>query len=157
MYTHVTIKGNIGYLILTSKIIQGHQRSKLYIEFIEVKTLKDSQICNFCMHTHMAHRNKIFYFNLTPAVKGGHWSSNIANWGYTIMKTLRCNFCMHTLIASSNIWDGNILKFEVVRGHRSKFLCDKWPQITFGVNWTSYVSGSYMSIHVKNCGPLTWY
>ena len=92
MYTHVTIKGNIGYLILTSKIIQGHQRSKLYIEFIEVKTLKDSQICNFCIHTHMAHRNKIFYFNLTPAVKGGHWSSNIANWGYTIMKTLRCNF-----------------------------------------------------------------
>ena len=83
----------------------------------------------FCMHTHITSRNNVGYVNLTSEVKGGHWRSilrghcrsKIANWGHSLMKTLRDAICcMYTLIVSIGIWDCNILTSEVIRGHRSK-------------------------------------
>ena len=114
--------------------LEGHLRSP------EVKTLKRGhwgqnfktipRDAIFCMHTHMTPRNNIAYFYLTSKVKGGHrrskhkghWRSKNANWGHTLMKTLRdAIFCMHTLIVSIDIWDCKMLTSKVIRGHwRSK-------------------------------------
>ena len=128
MDTQVTPRSKIGYVILTSGVNWGHQRSKTGIwghwgqNF--KTTLRDAI---FCMHTHMTPRNNVGYVNLTAEVKGGHWRSkfsghwrsNIANWGHTLMKALRdAILCMYTLIVSIDIRDCKILTFKIIRGHR---------------------------------------
>ena len=131
MDTHVTPGSKIGYVILTSEVNWGHQRSKTGIwghwGQIFKTTLRDAI---FFMHTHMTPRNDVGYLNLTSEVKGGHrrsklrghWRSKIVNWGHTLMKTLRdAIFCMYNLIVSTNICDFKILTSEVIWGHwRSK-------------------------------------
>ena len=79
---------------------------------------------------HTTPRNNIGYLNLTSEVTGvhrwsnlwGHWRSKIANWGHTLMKTLRDTiFCIYTLTVSTKISDFKILTSEVICCHwRSK-------------------------------------
>ena len=112
-------------MILTLKLVCGHQRSKT-VNWghwgQSTKTIPRDAI--FCMHNLLFPRNNIANFNLTSEVKGGHqrskhrghWRSKITYWGHNLIKTLRdTNFCMHTLIVSIDMWDCKFFSSEVTR------------------------------------------
>ena len=127
MHTHVTPESRIGYVNLIPKFIWGHQRSKTVNWGNWGQNFKTfSKYATFCMHTHMSSRNNIAYFKFTSKIKGGHqrskhrghWRLKIANWGHTLVKTLRdAIFCMHNLIVSIDIWDCKILTSVIIRNN----------------------------------------
>ena len=126
MDTQVTPESIIGYVILISEVIWGHQRSTT------VNWGHSGQNCKstlrdaiFCMYTHMIPRNNVDYVNLTSKVNGGHqrwklrghWRSKIAEVILTKKNTRDAIFYMYVLIVSIYIGYYKILTSKVIRGH----------------------------------------
>ena len=127
MDTQVTPESIIGYVILISEVIWGHQRSTT-VNWGQwgqncKTTLRDAI---FCMYTHMIPKNNVDYVYLTSKVNGdhqrwklrGHWRSKIANWGHTLIKNTRdAFFYMYIRIVSIYIGYYKILTSKFIRGH----------------------------------------
>ena len=128
MDTQVTPESILGYVILISKVIWGHQWSTAVNWGQNCKmTLRDAI---FCMYTHMIPRNNVDYVNLTSKVNGGHqrwklrghWRSKIAEVIPYLKKTLEMQFftCMFLLY----LFTSDIIKYwpprslEVTRGKK---------------------------------------
>ena len=118
MDTQVTPESIIGYVILISEVIWGHQRSTT-VNWghwgQNCKTTLRDVIC--CMYTHMIPINNVDYVNLTSKVNGGHqrwklrghWRSKIAEVILTKKNTIEMQFftCMFLLY----LFTSDIIKF----------------------------------------------
>ena len=144
MDTHVTPRSKIGYVILTSEVIWGHQRSKTVIwghwGQILKTTLRDAI---FFMHTHMTPRNNVGYVNLTSEVNWGHQRSNLGQTCRIIVKSCRLVAIYPTYVCFDSEFYRE-LKLKIIWGQiRSS-------KVIRGQTWVNFVWKSQIAKHLVN-------